>query len=63
MATILFFLKAGEDFEPITEAVTFEPGVFFISVSVAIVNDDIREAMETFQVATPAGDCGRQRVI
>ena len=63
MATILFFLIAGEDFEPIIETVTFEPGVFFILVSIAIVNDDIREAMETFQVPTTAGDSGRQRVI
>ena len=42
--------KAGEDFESVTDTVTFNPGVLSASVSVAIVNDDIREAMETFQV-------------
>jgi hypothetical protein len=42
---------AGEDFESVTDTVTFNPGVFSASVSVAIVNDDIREAMETFQVS------------
>ena len=41
---------AGEDFELITESVTFEPGVMSRLVSVTIVNDDIREESEEFLV-------------
>ena len=42
-----------QDFEPITESVTFEPGVSSRSVSVTIVNDDIREESEEFLVRGP----------
>ena len=45
-----FVFSADDDFEPIYESVTFEPDVFLRSVSVTIVNDDIREETEEFTV-------------
>ena len=42
--------SAGDDYQMITETVTFDPGVSSGSVLVAIVNDDIREDTETFEV-------------
>ncbi|CAI8022690.1 Endothelin-converting enzyme 1 [Geodia barretti] len=47
---------ADQDFEPITEIVTFEPGVTSRSVSVTIVNDDIREESEEFLVLVSGDD-------
>ena len=56
---LLLFFSADEDFVPVSESVTFEPGVILRSVSVTIVNDDIREETEEFTVG--CSDCHRNQ--
>ena len=41
---------AGEDFTTSAEIVTFSPGVVSLSVLITILDDDIREEIETFKV-------------
>ena len=41
---------AGEDFTTSAEIVTFNPGVVSATVSITILDDDIREEIETFKV-------------
>ena len=55
MVVLLFqscvvMLAGGEDYEPVTESVTFDPGVLSRSLLVPIVDDGVREEPEEFQV-------------